>query len=97
MPYIYKELLEDGDLEADVVTREDYVAVIQDRDELIVQRDSAIERAETAERGWQEAKNKYADAFLTSPARVKKEQEADVKRDGTVTSFEQLFNMKEGY
>lgn len=96
MPYIFKEILEDGEVEADVVERESYDAVIQDRDELMVQRDEAIVRAETAEKGWEEARNKYADAFLTSPARVKAEQSADVKRDGTVVSYQQLFENKEG-
>lgn len=96
MPYVFKEILDDEETEADVVEREEYDAVIRDRDELMVQRDDAINRAEEAERGWQEAKNKYADAFLTSPARVKREQEEDVKRDGTVVSFRELFEMKEG-
>lgn len=97
MPYIYKEILEEGEIEADVVEREDYDAVIHDRDELMVQRDEAINRAESAERGWEDARNKYADAFLTSPARVKREQEKDVERDGTVVSFRELFENKEGF
>ena len=96
MPYIFKEVLDDGEVEAEVVERGEYDAIIEDRDQLIVQRDSAIARAEEAERGWEEARNKYADAFLTSPARVKREQSNDVKRDGTVVSFKELFESKEG-
>lgn len=96
MPYIYKELLEEEEVEADVVTREDYDAVLQERDQLITQRDDAISRAETAEAGWKEAKNKYADAFLTSPARVKQEQASDVKRDRLPQTFEELFSKREG-
>ena len=96
MPYIFKEVLDDGEVEAEVVERGEYDAIIEDRDQLIVQRDSAIARAEEAERGWEEARNKYADAFLTSPARVKREQSNDVKRDGTVVSFKALFESKEG-
>lgn len=97
MPYVFREELMEDEQAADVVERSDYDAILQDRDELMVQRDDAIARAETAERGWEEARNKYADAFLTSPARVKQEQESDVKRDGTVVSYEQLFADREGY
>lgn len=97
MPYIYKEILDEGEVEADVVERSEYDAVIQDRDELMVQRDDAITRAEDAERGWEEARNKYADAFLTSPARVKREQEENVKLDGVVRSYNDLFTNREGY
>lgn len=96
MPYIFKEEIEEGEVEAEVVSREEYDAVIQDRDELMVQRDAAIVRAEDAEKGWEEARNKYADAFLTSPARVKREQAADVKRDGQPTTYKELFSMREG-
>lgn len=94
MPYVYREELGEGEVEADVVERADYDAVIVERDELVTQRDTLIERAETAEKGWAESRNKYADAFLTSPARIKKEQEEDVRRDGLPHSYQQLFGMK---
>lgn len=97
MPYVFKEMLDDEEVEADVIERKDYDAVIEERDMLITQRDEAINRAEIAERGWQESKNKYADAFLTSPARVKSDQNNDVKRDGLPQSFEELFSNREGY
>lgn len=96
MPYVFKEVLDDEEVEADVVTRDEYDVAIRERDELMTQRDDAITRAETAEAGWQEARNKYADAFLTSPARVKQEQAADAKRDGTPQTFAELFASKEG-
>ena len=94
MPYVYREELGEGEVEADVVERSDYDAVIVERDELATQRDTLIERAETAERGWAESRNKYADAFLTSPARIKKEQEEDVRSDGLPHSYQQLFDMR---
>ena len=97
MPYIFKEVLDDEEVEADVVERADYDTVIQERDQLMTQRDEAISRAEIAEKGWEESRNKYADAFLTSPARVKKEQEENVRADGVVRSFHELFDTKEGY
>lgn len=96
MPYVFKETLENEEVEADVVTREDYDAIIQERDQLMTQRDEAISRAETAEAGWAESRNKYADAFLTSPARVKEEQSKDVKRDRLPQTYQQLFERREG-
>ena len=96
MPFVFKEVLEDEEVEADVVTREDYDAVIQERDQLMTQRDEAIGRAEVAEAGWAESRNKYADAFLTSPARVKREQSSDVKRDRLPQTFDELFQRREG-
>lgn len=96
MPYVFKEELEEGEVESDVVERGEYDAVLQERDQLMTQRDDAISRAEIAERGWEESRNKYADAFLSSPARAKREQEGNVKKDGTVRSYKQLFEEREG-
>lgn len=96
MPYVFKEILDDGEVESEVVERSQYDAVIQERDQLMSQRDEAIVRAETAEKGWEESRNKYADAFLSSPARAKKEQNDNVKKDGTVRSYRQLFEEREG-
>lgn len=97
MPYVFKEFLDDEEIEADVVERGDYDAVVQERDQLMTQRDEAIVRAETAEKGWEESRNKYADAFLTSPARVKREQEDNIRKDGMAFTYDDLFNMREGY
>lgn len=99
MAYIYydDDNIPEGMEAADVVERSEYDTVITERDEIITQRDSAIERAEIAEKGWEESRNKYADAFLTSPARVKQEQEEDIKYDGKTptTTFSDLFNGKD--
>lgn len=96
MPYVFREELQDEEVAADVVERDEYEKVIQERDMLMTQRDDAISRAETAEKGWEESRNKYADAFLTSPARVKREQSSDVKRDRLPQTFEELFQRREG-
>lgn len=94
MPYVFKDELDEGEVEADVVERSEYQTVVEDRDTVRTQRDEAIARAETAEKGWEESRNKYADAFLTSPARVKAAQERDVKEDGQVYSFQELFEKR---
>lgn len=99
MAYVWVEdesVTEDSDVR-DVVERTDYDEVVTERDGLITQRDALLERAETAERGWEEAKNKYADAFITSPARMKRDQESDVQRDGRPSTYEQLFGERGDY
>jgi chromosome segregation ATPase len=96
MPYyFYEEELEGYD-PADVVERSEYDAVIKERDEVRAQRDTAISRAEAAEAGWEEAKEKYANAFLTTPSRVKQELEKHVKEDGKPKTYAELFGMREG-
>lgn len=104
MAYIWREELSEGETEADVVTREDYDLVINERDELITerdalvgQRDDLLNRAETAEANYRDAQNKYADAFITSAARAKADQVDDVKRDGKIQSFEELFGTRGVY
>lgn len=99
MAYIWKEdgELVDSDDVRDVVERADYDTVVTERDGLIEQRDALIERVETAEKGWEEARNKYADAFITSPARMKKDQDKDVRDDGKPRSYSDLFKTRGEY
>lgn len=96
MPYYYYEEEVEGMEAADVVERSEHDTVVKELDEVRVQRDAAISRAEAAEAGWEEAKEKYANAFLTTPARVKKEMEEHVKNDGRPKTYAELFGMREG-
>ena len=41
-------------------------------------------------------KKKFHDTFFSGAAEVKEEVKTDVKRDGTVQTFAQLFERKEG-
>lgn len=91
MPYIFVEELMEGQTEADVVERADYDAIITERDEVLTQRDTAIDRAETAESELKAQKQKYADAFFNTPEGAKRWQNEDVKKDGRVYTFNQLF------
>lgn len=91
MPYIYVDELEEGQTEAEVVDRADYDAVITERDEVLTQRDTAIERAETAETELKAQKQKYADAFFSTPEGAKRWQNEDVRKDGRAYTFGQLF------
>ena len=97
MPYVWREEAEEGDDVRDVVERSEYDAVIVERDELMTQRDGLIERAEAAEEGWRQSRNKYADAFITSAARAKQDQRKDVKEDGKPSTFGDLFKTKGEY
>lgn len=101
MAYVWVEEPEEGADVRDVVAREDYDQIVTERDGLIEQRDGLIEqrdtlinRAETAEKGWRDARNKYADAFITSPQRMKEDQNKGVREDGRASTFADLFRTK---
>lgn len=66
MPYIEVEEVPEGTEAADVVSRADYDAVVQERDSTIEQRDTALGRISEMERSVREAKAKYAEAVLNS-------------------------------
>lgn len=97
MAYVWVDEPEEGADVRDVVAREDYDQIVTERDGLVEQRDTLIERAETAERGWRDARNKYADAFITSPQRMKEDQKKDVTEDGRASTFAELFRTKGEY
>lgn len=62
---------------------------IQWKDEALAAQAAMIEQNDT----W---KKKFHDTFFSGAAEVKEEVKADVKRDGTVQTFAQLFERKEG-
>lgn len=94
MPYMFVEEVPEGHEVADVYERADYDAVVAERDSAIEQRDTALGQIGSLEARLRESQAKYADAFLTSPARMKQQQRKDVMDDGKVRSFEELFSMK---
>lgn len=65
MPYVFYEELPEGLEEADVVERSELDSLTEELNNAREQRDQAISRAETAEDGWEKAKQKYADTFLS--------------------------------
>lgn len=94
MAYVWVDEPEEGADVRDVVARGDYDQIVTERDGLIEQRDTLITRVETAEQGWRDARDKYADAFITSPQRVKEDQNRDVSEDGRASTFAELFRTK---
>lgn len=104
MPYVFKEVLDEGDVEADVFeasaveelqsriedlegeaarTLEEATALKVERDDLRGQLD--------------DAKRKFADAFLSSPERAKGVQADDISKDSQPMTFEQLFRGRNDY
>lgn len=99
MPYFYSEDEVEGFEPVDAVPREDYDAIITERDEIQTQRDEAIIRAEDVETELSKLRDKYASTFLNTPNSAKAQQKADVIKDGKTptTSFSQLFREKGEY
>jgi hypothetical protein len=60
-----------------------------ERDEAVADRDKYRDEVE----GW---KKRYADRFFTTPNETIHDQVQDIKRDGTVQSFDQLWESREG-
>lgn len=52
--------------------------------------------AESWKAKYDELRGKYIDRFFTSPEQVKEDTEDDVKDDGEVKSFDDLFDEREG-
>lgn len=81
----------------EVVSQELYDTVLAERDELINQRETLIERVEVAEEGWRQSRNRYADAFITTRDRIMEDQADDVWKDGQVQTFNELWRGRGEY
>lgn len=68
----------------------DTVEELSDRDE------SSEEWEEKYKKLDEKWRTKYKERFFTTPVKVKEEQKEDVKKDGEETSFEDLFDEREG-
>lgn len=104
MPYVFYDELPEGAEEADVRSASDYNAIEMERDTIIGERD-ALTRELDELRGERDnlaselddAKRKFADSFLSSPGKMKRENERDLMTEDTVTSFKQLFDGRNPY
>ena len=95
MPYIFVEEIEEGVEYADVVSAEDYSTLQASFEDLVMQRDAAIERAEAGEAEAKRMKDKYASRFLTTAAQAKEDLKDDIERDSGPRSFVELFAERE--
>lgn len=91
MPYVFMEELGEGMEEADVVDRDAYTTLETERDVLQLERDEANGKVESLKAELESAKTKFADAFLTTPERMKSVQASDIAEDSVPQTFDALF------
>lgn len=111
MPYVFKEVLDDGEQAAEVMTMEEKETLQGRIDDLELQgleaeenmktlqaeRDSLAEELEGVRKSLDDAKKKFADAFLSSPQHVNAHKD-DVKKDSkSAVTLSQLFNERTTY
>ena len=94
MPYVF---IDDENFDeesmgapADVVTREDFNTLQQDRDDLRVQRDEAVALADNLSAELKDARDRYARHVITN-GEIMNCVKQDVIENGTAQSFEELF------
>lgn len=94
MPYVF---IDDENFDeesmgapADVVTREDFNTLQQDRDDLRVQRDEAVALADNLSAELKDARDRYARHVITN-GEIMNRVKQDVIENGTAQSFEELF------
>lgn len=94
MPYVF---IDDENFDeesmgapADVVTREDFNTLQQDRDDLRVQRDEAVALADSLSAELKDARDRYARHVITN-GEIMSRVKQDVMENGTAQSFEELF------
>lgn len=94
MPYVF---IDDENFDeesmgapADVVTREDFNTLQQDRDDLRVQRDEAVALADNLSAELKDARDRYARRVITN-GEIMNRVKQDVIENGTAQSFEELF------
>ena len=94
MPYVF---IDDENFDeesmgapADVVTREDFKTLQQDRDDLRVQRDEAVALADNLSAELKDARDRYARHVITN-GEIMNRVKQDVIENGTAQSFEELF------
>ena len=98
MPYIHVDELTEGMEAADVrpsAEFEDMEAALQsavnERDELQRLYDELSGERDGLAAELDDAKRKFADSFLSSPAKMKRVQRDDMESEDAVSSFAQLF------
>lgn len=94
MPYIEVDELREGQVAADVVSREDYDSVADELGRTAEQRDTLIEHVTSLESDLAESKKKYADTFISTRARAgapQGEQPKPKKEPKHKTTYDSLF------
>ena len=93
MPYIFKEVLDENEEEAEVYSIEDYGKAIKERDEARTQRDELIEKADKLQSDYESLREKYAKRFVEAASGSKKEEpKAKEEIDYGIQSFEEIWS-----
>lgn len=99
MPYIFVEELEDGMEEADVRSVDEYNALelsletaVGERDELQRLYDEAAGQRDDLASELDDAKTKFANAFLSTPQRAKESQRQEMRAEERPMTFQELFS-----
>lgn len=97
MPYVYKEILEDGEEAADVLERDIVDSIADERDEANRQVETLTGERDSLREQLDSAKRKFADAFLSSPQRAEHEHEPDETEpvSNSISSYNTLFDWSE--
>lgn len=97
MPYIF---IEDDAYDeesmgapADVVERDEFSRVEEERDQYRNDRDAAVKRADELDAELRDTKDRYARHIITA-AEIQKRTERDTRKDGRPQSFKELFEMR---
>ena len=80
MPYVFYDELPDGVEEVDVVSRDEYNTLIEERDNTIQQRDDALAQIEEARKEVRDVKAKYADTILSANKKLGTTPKPEPKR-----------------
>lgn len=92
MPYVYYDELEDGMEAAEVTSVEEYNALEAQRAELQEQYDTLVTERDSLSKELLDAKTKFANAFLSSPQKMKQENAADLKHEDEAMTYDKLFS-----
>lgn len=91
MPYVYYDELEDGMEEASVISTEEYNSLEEQRAALQEQYDTLVTERDSLSKELMDAKTKFANAFLSSPQKMKQDNADDLRREDVAMSYDQLF------
>lgn len=91
MPYVYYDELEDGMEAAEVKGVEEYNALEAQRTALQEQYDTLVTERDSLSKELMDAKTKFANAFLSSPQKMKQDNADDLRHEDVAMSYDQLF------
>ena len=103
MPYVYVDEVDEGIEAAEVVGIDEFREVTDENerlnveiDELVSERNSLAESNEKLATELDDAKRRFANAFLTTPERIKSATATEVREESEPVTFDSLFAQRKG-